>query len=552
MSDRNTWDTHWLDLQKFISPRQGTQLTNKKEDRNDGKKKHTDIINGTPTKAAGVLAAGMQGGLTSPSRPWFRLSLADTELLENEDVKSWLQFVRDLMLDVFARSNFYGSVHGIYEELGVFGTGAMLIEEDLDTVIRCKPYTIGEYYLGLSRLNRPEILYRRFTMTATQLISEFGKGNVSESVRKAVTDKQGESKFTVIHCIQPRNERDVGRVDSANMAFESVYFEEGSPENKTPDNESRDDKFLRISGYRGNPFVAPRWSTIGGQTYGRCPGMDALGDSKQLQKMETKKLKALDKLVDPPMNAPPSLKKVGGGTIVAGGVNYVDVTQGQQSFSPAYQVQINLQDTAFEIDRVERRIERLFFNDLFLSIIAEEKTMTAREVIERSSEKLIMLGPTLERLQTELFDVIIDRTFEIMDNFGMIPPAPPEIQNFPLKVEYISILAQAQKLAGLTGIETLVGTVGGWASVNPEVLDKIDFDEAVDEYGETIGTPAKLIRSDDDVAVIRQQRAQQLAQAQAQEQAAQMAETAQVASQTPVGGGEDTMLDTLIGGLTGQ
>ena len=274
--------------------------------------------------------------------------------------------------------------------------------------------------------------------------------------------------------------------------------------------------------------------------------MDALGDVMMLQKMESDKLMALDKLVNPPMNAPTSMKKTGG-SIVPGGVNYVDVTQGGQGFTPAYQINPDIGSMAVEIRSVEQRIQSAFFNDLFLSILQEDKRMTATEVAERHDEKLLMLGPVLERLQAELLDVIIDRVFDIMLNLDLFMPPPPEMSGMLLRPEYISTLAQAQKLVGTNAMNNLILTVTNMAQVNPEVVDKVDFDEMTDQYADILGTPPKVIRGDDEVEAIRAQRAQAQQAAVAQAQMDTAIGNAKAMSETPLGQG--SVLDSVMEGL---
>ncbi len=115
--DSGSWMTHWRDLAKYLLPRKGRYLSGEEDQKNAGAKKHQAIINGSANDALRIVAAGMQGGLTSPARPWFVLTLGDAELMEFAPVRIWLGAVRDAMLGVFAQSNFYGSIHGQYKEL---------------------------------------------------------------------------------------------------------------------------------------------------------------------------------------------------------------------------------------------------------------------------------------------------------------------------------------------------------------------------------------------------------------------------------------------------
>lgn len=533
--EQREWRDHWKTIADYMLPRRGKYLHVDEDDTKEaGRRKDKKIINGSANDALRVVAAGLQGGLTSPSRPWFALTLPDQELMEYAPVREWLQEVRNRMLSVFARSNFYSSVHNIYLELAAFGTAALMIEENFQTAIRCRPFTIGEYAVALDATYRPNTFYRQFSMTAEQMIQKFGKENVSQRIRDMYATKP-DQRFEIQHCIHPNDEMyDPMKADYRGMQFNSLYYEIGSTEQG---------QFLKKGGYRGIPFAVPRWTISGVNTYGDSPAMDAIGDVKMLQKLEEKKLKKIDKHVDPPMNAPVALKAKGG-TIISGGVNYMDINQGQQTFTPAYQVDANIQDVALEIEKVEARIRRFFFNDLFITVLTADKNMTAYEVAKRHEEKLLMLGPVLEQLEAELHDVVIDRTYAIMDNLGMIPPAPPEIQGLEMKTEYLGLLAQAQKMVGTQSIEQTAGFVGMLAQYKPDVVDKFDFDQAVDEYGEMTGVPAKLIVPDDKVAESRAARAQQQAQLQAQAVAAQGADAAKKLSETKVG--EGNALDALL------
>lgn len=540
--DADEWRHHWSEIAEYMLPRRGAFLKNMQEEQGTGEKKDGKIINTMVLRARRIMAAGMLTGLTPPTRSWFRLSLADPELTEYRPVQAWLQDVQHAMQLVLQRSNFYAAVYNLYRELGVFGFNSMLIEEDWKTVIRCRPMTIGEGYITLDSTFRPEGLYRRFWMTIEQIAQQFGEEVLSPSKKAFLDNQQFNKQFIVMHAIFPRD--DVQRVigGPTNMEYASVYYLE---------DEDADGQwaFLRQSGYVSRPFVSPRWDVVGTETYGDCPGIETLADVKQLQKMESDKLMALDKEINPPMNAPVQLKGTGG-NILPGGVNFVDTQQGQQGFTPAYQVRPNLEAMAFELDRIERRIGNHFFNDLFLAVTREDKTMTATEVTERMAERLQQLGPALERLQNEMLDPVIDRVFTIMDNMGLIPPPPPEIQGMEYSVEYTSVLAQAQRLSGVAAVEQLVGFAGNLAGAIPEVLDKIDADQAVDEMAEMLGTPVGVVRSDEDVEEIRAARAQQAQQEQALANAAVMAEGAKTMSETPLG--ENTALDQVLGGITGD
>ena len=532
--DQASYRTHWKEIAEYVTPRKGRYLDDESSQVNDGSKKHDKIINAAAIDALRTTAAGMQGGLASPTSPWFVLTLSDKELMEFGPVKEWLRIVRDILLDIFAQSNFYGSIHGMYREIAAFGVGAMLIEEDFATGIRCRPFTIGEYSLGLDSNYRPDSIYRKISMSARQLVEKFGEDSVTENVKKAASDDQSEKRFDVDHAIEPNQYIKSGRKDLNGMEYGSCYYEL----------QAEHKKFLRKSGYEGKPFVAGRWDVTAVDTYGECPGMDLLGDIKQIQVMERDKLKAIGKAVDPPMNAPTELK--GKGTLIRGGVNYYDSKQGGNQFVPAQTVSGDVRPVSAEIDKVERRVQRIFYNDLFRSVLGEDKNMTATEVAQRHAEKLILLGPVIGRLDEEVHDPSVERTYGIAASLGMLPPPPKELDGITIKIKYISMLAQAQRLVGTSGIEQVTGFVGNLSTVSPEVLDKLNLDETIDQYASMVGVPPNIIRTDEEVLKIRQSRAEQIEKERMQQQIQQLTDTAKTLSETETG--KDSALDQFLEG----
>lgn len=539
--EAQSWRPAWTDLQAYIAPTRG--FFENSQPNKGTMIDHKKIINGHSLRALTTLASGMTSGLTSPSRPWFKLSLADPDLADNGPVKEWLTTVQQRMMMVYSKSNIYGVLNSLYSEIGAFGTAAVLIMEDFHDVIRARSFTTGEYYLGCGPDGRVNSFARKFWMTVGQLVKEFGKENVSENVKTAYSQPGGATGYdrwvSVCHLIEPNDTRVVDRKDFSGKAYRSIYWEESSPT----------DTFLKKSGFDEFPVLAPRWTTTTtADVYGRSPGWDALGDVKMLQKMEKDKLIALDKMVDPPVQKDSGVDEV---NLLPGGVTTSSASVPNAGVKAIYQVQPDFQAIENSIMRTEQRIDRAFYADLFMMIAnADRPDMTAREIVERHEEKLLMLGPVLERLESELLDPLIDRTFNIMLKAGLIPPPPDELQGMDMNVEYISMLAQAQKMVGTTAIEQLARFAGSLVAVYPDSVDMIDADEAIRDYGDMLGVPPRIVRAMEDVAQIRDQKAQQAQAAQAAQTAQNVIQGAQTLSKTPVG--QNSALDAVMAGLNGS
>ena len=547
-TDRSGWDNRWRQVSDNLLPFSGRFLAS---DRNKGTATFNNIIDAEATKSLRILAAGLMSGMTSPARPWFRLATPDPKDMQNESVKFWLADVAQLMRDVFHGGNTYRSLHTIYEELGAFGSALNIIENDFYHVIWHTPLTIGEYAMATDHRGKVNTIAREYEMTIEQVVMEFvasgmldGKPNwtaVGPTVKNMWDNHNYDKPITVIHLIEPRrmHERDLGtryaRMLPKNMAYRSCYIEAGA---------ENDQNVLRESGYKEFPALGVRWHTRGGDVYGVGPGMEALGAIQQLQQEQFRKAQGIDYMSRPPVVMPGELKGRELDTL-PGGVNYFSISNPAAKAHNLFDVRIDLQHLLLSIEDVRKQINAHFYADLFLMISQDNRATpaTATEVAERHEEKLLMLGPVLERLHDELLSPLIDITFNRLLQGGAIPEAPPELEGKPLKVEFVSVLAQAQRAVGLGSIDRLLGTVGNLATLSqdPSVWDKIDKDEAVERYADMLAVDPKLIVSDEEAGVARSNRAKV-------NQQAQMVEAAPALADAYKKGAEG---DALTGGAAG-
>lgn len=222
--ERSSWVSHWKDISEVLLPRAGRFLPI--ENNRGGRAAFRKILDSTGTRALRTLSGGMMSGMTSPARPWFRLTTFNPELDESYEVKVWMSQVTSLMQMVFYKSNTYRALQMAYEELGAFGTSATLIYDDFDRVIHCHPLTIGEFAIATDSRGRVNTVYREFRMTVAMLVQEFGLANVSRTVKDMYERGQLDEWVEVINAIEPRTERDPRKTDSQEYAeYLSVYFE---------------------------------------------------------------------------------------------------------------------------------------------------------------------------------------------------------------------------------------------------------------------------------------------------------------------------------------
>ncbi|HBR3923252.1 TPA: phage tail protein [Klebsiella pneumoniae] len=501
-NDRSSFDPHWRELSDFINPRGSRFLVT---DVNRDDRRNTKIVDPTATLAARTLSSGMMSGITSPARPWFKLATPDPDMMDYGPVKLWLEVVQRRMNEVFNKSNIYQSLPLLYASLGNYSTGAMAVLEDDSDVIRTMMFPIGSYYMANSARGSVDTCFRKFSMTVRQLVMEFGLNNVSDSVRGMWDSGNYESWIEVIHAVYPNIDRDTAKLNSKNKPVKSVYYEVGGDS----------DKLLRESGFDEFPIMAPRWEVNGEDVYGSsCPGMIALGQVKALQLEQKRKSQLIDKATNPPMVGPSSLRNQRV-SLLPGDITYIDQVTGQDGFKPAYLVNPNTADLLADIQDTRQIINSAYFVDLFMMLQnINTRSMPVEAVIEMKEEKLLMLGPVLERLNDECLNPLIDRTFSIMARKNLLAPPPDVLQGMPLRIEYISVMAQAQKSIGLSSLSSTVGFIGQLAQAKPEALDKLNVDQAIDAFAEMSGVSPTVIVPQDQVEQVREQRAQQQQQQQ--------------------------------------
>ena len=542
---RLSWWDHWRELANYILPRRYVWLAT--PDRTDrGSPINKRIINSTGTEAARKCASGIMSGVSSPSRPWFRLTVPDPDMQQDQDVQTWCEEVTLRMMRVMAGSGYYNAKATQYLDLVVFGTSPLIIYEDEDTVIRCFVPAAGEYFCAVGPNFSVNTLFRKITMTVAQVVAEFGYENCSDTVRslygspdtnEATTRMMGswDQEIIVCHAIEPnpdyeRNPRTVGRNGlPRSFRYREVYWEQNWTNG-----------MLRISGFHDQPFSCPRWDTVANDAYGRSPAMDALGDIKQLQQEEKRKAQGIDKMTDPPMVADSSMKNEPA-SLLPGAITYVPRLDGSAGFKPAFMVNLPLGELKDDIAKVENRIREVFFNDVFLMISQLDTVRTATEIDARREEKLLMLGPVLDRNQQEGLTPDINRIFQIMARRGLLPPPPEVMRGTPVKVEYISPLADLQRASAATGIERLWGFTGTVAAARPEALDNLDADAAIAEMAEILRVPPKLLASKRQKVAVRAARTQQQQDATTLQVGAEAVNAGKVLSETDVGGGQNAL-----------
>lgn len=555
--ERFSFLDHWRQISTNLLPHRPLFQTT---DANRGDRKNLSILDSTGTYASQVLTSGMMAAKTNPAKPWVRMTVPYAALLEIPTVKVWLHEVTEQILNLFLRTNLYTALPQLYRDAAGFGTGVMMIEENREQVIKGKVIPVGSYFLALDNEDRVRVFMREYRMTVRQMIKEFGYDfpddeihwdRFSDYVKNMWSQGSFDTWVDVVHVIEPSETYTPDALYAKDSKpFHSCYYERGTQNGRWQEGyfaPGKNETLLKESGYDYFPILAFRWSTRDGDVYGvDCPGMTALGDIRMLQTMESRGLKALEKMINPPLQAPIELKneKI---SLIPGDTTYISSYQNSPGVRPIHEVRFGIKELKEWEYEVRERILQAFSVNIILALTAtDRRDITATEVEERREEKLLALADVDQRIDQDILNPLIDIVFDVLLRRGEIPPPPPELQGMPLKVEYVSSLSQAMKAVGIVGLERLAGFAVQLAQVKPDTLDVIDWDKLIRDYADKAGAAPQIILSPEIVAEVRAQRAEQVQKQQAIMNIKEGSAAVKNLAQSPTGEDEENALTSIV------
>lgn len=466
------------------------------------------LMDSHPILAFRTVGSGMYSGLSSPNRPWLRFQFADPDLNTYQPAREWIDATEQVIYRMFDASNFYQAARQNYSDMAHFGPAAGIMTEHWQHMAPTLPLQIGTYWLGFDDAFQADKLVRDCPMTVDQVVQKFVAKNgamdwaaVCPKIKAAYDNSKYQMVVRVKQCIEP----------GPNGTWVSTLWDAGD--------DSR--KVLEAKSYNEKPFWAPIWDEYGVGSYGRGLGHDCLADMRELHMQAKRKRELTDLLAKPP-----TAGVARDLDMRPGAHTYVEDLDAVNAAKPIYQVNPQAIGAVREdMMEIKQSIDRLTYADLFMAItnMRGVQPRNIEEILKRDEEKLSQLGPVVEQVNDNMLPVAVERMMGIARRGDLLPPAPEELQGKELKMEFVSMLAQAQKMLGLSTTERVVGFVGSLGSVfGPQVLDKIDPDAIIDDYAERANLPAAALRDKRMVDEMRAGRAEQ-------EQMAQMAAMAQPA-----------------------
>ena len=493
---RSLLEPEWKEIRSYLAPDTGcfddpTSTSAMKKDAF-----YKQNVNTLPSFYFYQLAVALVMNLTPSRLHWFRLRVPE----QTWEEQAFLKQAEDKMLRVFSKAGVYDHLMNMFYEAPLYGCAAMGINEDLELGVDLVPSTIGEFWLAEDYRGVPNCIYRRFAMSAFNLQAQFGYDKCPDVVKKALDGEKFDTEFTIIHAVE-QNPR-YNPKNPFNKEYISVYFCEEAKE---------EDGFLEYKTTKRFPFVTCRWDRYGKNPYGFGIGRRVLGDVKSLQAYEKDLAKASKKKISPPLKGSVDLKKV----VIDTSAESVTYTNDPNGLTPLFNVNYETREALENIQRINDRIYRMTYNDLFLAILNKDKTMSATEAAAIVKEKEA-LGAVVERFQRETLKPLIENTFLILLEQGALGEVPPSMRGKDMSIEYQSVLSSTQEIGDLQNIDRWLQFVSQVATINPEVARKPDVLAIADYYADRLNIDFNLIK--DNEAVQQQQQEEAEAQAQLEQQ----------------------------------
>jgi hypothetical protein len=510
---RGNWETHWEEIAERILPRQIGFVG----DRSDGEKKTQKVFDSKPLLALDRFAAVMDSMLTPRQQKWHNLRTTNEELNRDFEVQDWFYKVNNIMFQArySPKANFAGQNYERWVSVGAFGTGALFIDYEPGVGLRYRCCNLRDLYLLENHQGVIDTVFREFKYTARQAVMRWGEKMMPEKILKALDSPHRQNDlFEFLHVVKPREDFDSRRADARGKPIASYYICMETKALVTPE-----------GGFNSFPYSISRYVTAPDEVYGRSPAMSALPDIKMLNEMAKTDIRAVHKLIDPPILLHDD-GVLGGGAMTVnmrpGGLNIGGVNRDgralMQPFGTGARVDIN----EAKMDQRRMAIDDAFLVTLF-QILVETPRMTATEALIRAQEKGMLLTPTMGRQQSEALGPLIEREIDLLMFHNVLPPMPDILVEAggEYEIVYDSPMSRMQRAEELVGVQRTLELLTPFAQISgPQVFDVIDADALARLTAEVSGVPTPIMRSPQAVAAIREQRA-------AQEQEAMMMQAAQ-------------------------
>lgn len=463
------------------------------------------LLDSTAPDAANTLASNIMASLTPSNALWFALDVGN----ETNEERRWLDDTARLLWENIHLANFDAEGFEVALDIVAAGQSALYVDEDREQGgFAFEQWPLAQCTFGSTRADgQIDIVHRAYCLTAEQAASEFGADKLPEAITRAL-EREPTKEFPFLRVIEPRKSRVANPRLAKNLPVASYSICMTSK------------SVLRESGYHEMPVIVPRWLRLAGSVYAVGPMYAALPDVRQINVLKGYELASADIAIagmwiaeDDGILNPRNIKLGPRKIIIAANVDNMK----------ALETGANFQLSDAMVTKLQQSIRQALMADILPP--PDGPTKTAFEYNVRVDIARKVRAPVFGRLQAEYLSPLIIRCFGIAYRAGVFEPPPESLQGRAFSVRYVSPLARAQKLDEVQAIQSTVQAVAGMMAIDPSAGDLIDTSKAIELTGQGLGAPGAILRSAQDVAKLRQAKAQ-AQQEQAQRESAMNAQAA--------------------------
>ncbi len=500
-TERQNFKILWQEINDFVLPRKTDIIVKLTK----GSRRTVRLQESTAPHSAGLLAATLQGSLTSNSVYWFNIRMKDKELNENEEVKAWLDDSTRRLYNAFNDSNFRIEIHEMFIDVVTVGTACLLTERarpESENILNFRSYFVGnDFLINEDAQGYVDTVIRKVLFTARQAEQLFGD-KAGKSIEAALKGNSHEE-FSYLHVTMPIREYSKTRQGFGNDEWEytDIYVS------------MTDEIISKKAGYFEFPYIIPRWSKASGEMYGRGPTDTALPDIRTLNAATSYMQQAWAKDIKPSRLVPEGLgvdiDDVPGTNIPVPAHLIEAIQKGVLASGARWEVSVE------EREQLRTAIKECYFTDQIQLQKLAQMTATESTIIFELMQRL--LGPVFGRLETQL-GPMVERAFGIMLRVGALSELPAVIEEGELDIEYVGPLARSQRMSEVNALRQWLEQLVQIAAIRPDIADVPDFDEIARDTARVLNVNERYVNSEDDIADTRADRAEQQQQAQTTEE----------------------------------
>lgn len=486
----------WNELRARVMPRAENNANLSETPADASRKGYSSVAN----RALKTLASAHLTYITPMDQRWFSLKSRTNKSDSKAQIDEWFSRSTEISYMALAESNFYTTIHEVYLDRCLTGTGCMLGEVTKDNNLCFRHIPTGTYGIAEDESGNVDTIVREFKYTAHQAVKAWGLASLPDCIKSAYEDetRRHTERFEFYNLVCPNEHYKFGSdgLDVADRKFKDIYIAKA------------DKVIVHESGLYEFPYMVTRFLKNGESVFGEAPGIYVLE--------EIKSAILIDRILDT-LGSVAAFPRV---LLLAEQVREVDLRAGGRTVVSQEAVRAGLPKEwgtggkyDIGLDRQkskEDKINAAYYADMLQVISRVDRQMTATEVNAREAEKVMAFSPSFTLFISD-FRPMMQRIFALLYRMGAFPDnVPKEImrysadgEKFELRlpqVRYLGKIAQAIERIQRYGMEGALATIANFVQVTGDVsiAKRLKPTPILRFLWDSSGAPSECIMTDEE------------------------------------------------------